>query len=199
MNLSIKNYQLKEHKNISLHSGNLLRLIQDYPIFINHFLNITTGFPSYGPKLRREHSGPVSLSDIDEAQRIMRLTVITKAFAGGVTAVGSQGAFKTQQANYFVLNDSSSYSAKSKNSNHFYVIPINTAINSILKNSKDGEYKFDVKYGNRKELMVSSNFQGSKPNYSAAWKRIRKMVIDLGRRSVSVEMSKSALRRLEVQ
>lgn len=56
LNLSIKNYQtnIKGRKEVSLHQGNLLRLIQEETELINHFLNIIPSRESNGRTMKKE-------------------------------------------------------------------------------------------------------------------------------------------------
>ena len=54
LRLSIKNYQSGLHSNISLHSGNFLRLIQGEDNFINHYLNIATTRTGGKKELKKE-------------------------------------------------------------------------------------------------------------------------------------------------
>lgn len=79
---SVKNYQPKS--SITLQKGNrsLLNFIQDYPIFANHYMNITVEHPE------DQNS---SVLDIAGAHRLMKLTIIVHALVGGSrTTTGRQ-------------------------------------------------------------------------------------------------------------
>ena len=95
INTSIKNYNLSnKNANLKLLGGkNLLALVQDYPVFINHFLNIVgihtdTNF---------------SPNDIELAHRAMKITAFVKAISGGVYT--DQGY--SDKVDLLIVNDNS--------------------------------------------------------------------------------------------
>jgi len=94
-NLSVKNYQTAKHSDISLHSGNLLRLIQQETDFINHFLNIASEREANGRSMVLEKKGEFNKNAISMAQRAMQELVLARGLVGGVFS--DQGV--TSQAN----------------------------------------------------------------------------------------------------
>lgn len=94
LNLSIKNYDLSNNNSLTLLSGrNLLGLVQDYPIFINHFLNIV------GTHVDDNFNN----NEIDYMHSAMKISAFIKAIAGGV--VTKQG--RNVAADLFIVNDNS--------------------------------------------------------------------------------------------
>jgi len=93
-NLSIKNYNFDSFNTITLHTGNLLRLIQDYHVFINHLLNI---FPERSP----QEGNNANLSGYATvAERILKELIAYKGLTGGVNAMMSDGSIqKTAEVN----------------------------------------------------------------------------------------------------
>ena len=96
INASVKNYNLKKYDSITLQSGNrpLTYFIQDYPLFVNHYLNITAAHPE-----GKQAGG----SNVSRAHNLMKLTIATHALAGAMrTTTGRQ-----KTAEILIINDSS--------------------------------------------------------------------------------------------
>lgn len=98
--VSAKNYNLKYKDHIHLLSGtSLLKMLQDYPNFANHYANITAA-----------HPGGISPKEdvINQAHDLMKMTLGAYAIAGGVYGRDESGAVgHSDQAEILLVNDSS--------------------------------------------------------------------------------------------
>lgn len=121
---SVKNYNFNLAKRgIHLHSGSsLLKMLQDYPIFTNHYANITVAHPA------KDDDKPSSI-DVAEAHRLMRLTIAAHALAGGLLGKRKDnGAIEhSQKAEILLVNDNSSKRG-------FRVYFVSDLINKIIQN-----------------------------------------------------------------
>jgi hypothetical protein len=74
MNASVKNVNLFSGENIHVHSGrSILEMMQDYPKFSNHYLNLTIHDPFM-------NNIPRDL--IDKAHKTLKLTIALHALTG---------------------------------------------------------------------------------------------------------------------
>lgn len=193
--LSIKNYQTQSESNpdrdIQLHSGNLLRLIQQETNFINHFLNLTSSRESEGRSPVKELKGDFKKEQANLAQDIMRELILSRSLIGGMFS--NQG--ETMQADYLVLNDSSN--------GYFYVVPMGAITEAgIMGNNKN---IFKIFYNGsstaNRELSIKNKWQVNEKmskinSYTMAYRRIRKMVISFAKVSVSAKMSAKQIKNL---
>lgn len=145
INASVKNVNLYSGSNISLLDGgkkgqNMLNMIQDYPIFANHYFNLMANAGRHDP-----FTGSI----LQQAHEVMKLTIALKAFAGGLQAADASGnTFKTQQAELFIVNHSSA----STKTGHYKVFFISDIINQICN-----------------ELDKWITIQGLPDNYANNW------------------------------
>lgn len=172
-NLSVKNYNLKNTSELSLFSGNLLRLIQEETDFINHYLNIVS---------IRDNLQLNNISDElrNKAKRIMKELILIKALTGGVQIGTNQF---TKKANYFVVHDSSA------DLNGFYVYDMNSLTSKILNLEK--EY-FNIKYGVSDFYL--NLYQGDFKGPSAGVARALRMVRTMAVRHIDVQLKLGALK-----
>ena len=100
INASIKNYNLSLQPDFGLLSGtSILKYVQQYTIFLNHYLNITA---SHSDKGKQPPNGIIKYFN-----QLMYLTITLKALAGGVYKLQNNQVVQSQQAELFVVNDNS--------------------------------------------------------------------------------------------
>lgn len=100
INASIKNYDLSLQPKFGLLSGtSILKYVQQYTIFLNHYLNITASHSDKGKQPPNE--------TIKFFNQLMYLTITLKALAGGVYKLQNNQVVQSQQAELFVVNDNS--------------------------------------------------------------------------------------------
>ena len=121
---SAKNYNFNLAKRgIHLHSGtSLLKMLQNYPTFTNHYANITAAHPA------KDDEKPRSI-DVAEAHRLMKLTIAAHSLAGGLLGERkSDGTIvKSKKAEILLVNDNSSKRG-------FRVYFVSDLIDKIIKN-----------------------------------------------------------------
>lgn len=89
LNFSVKNYA--SDNRISLLSGNIYPILDEYPDFLYHFLNTINLLPK--------------TSQADLLYQAAKYTVGVKALIGGVRALGDNGQIiRTEQADYLMVN-----------------------------------------------------------------------------------------------
>ena len=92
LNFSMKNYS--DASEITLLSGNIFPILDEYPNFLYHFLNLTNLAPS--------------TSGANLVYQAAKITVAIKALIGGVRAVDAKGGLiKTPTADYLIINTNS--------------------------------------------------------------------------------------------
>lgn len=181
--LNIKNYQFNKWDQISLFHGNLYRLVQNSPNFLNHFTNINQthrGGKRNGEKSTNKLTIPNSMKI--ESRQIMKALILVHALQGGITT--AQGS-KTDKANFFVVNDSSN--------GNFYVKATSSMIADAL--SPNSVLNFTVKYTPGGDTLKLNNKWANGAGYSAAYRRIRALVTDFARASIAVQIPTSYLRK----
>lgn len=143
---SIKNYNLQNtymSKDIHLLSGrSILTLVQDYDVFLNHYLNVVSNHPDKEP-------GEIDLTQAHEA---MKLTILLKALEGGVFS--NKGY--ADKAELFIINDNSQGKFKV-----YYISDILDKVSKKLEYLKTGDYdevkKLDNEWvGAKKDLDMSN-------------------------------------------
>lgn len=171
-NLSIKNYDLGTHSAITLHSGNFLRLVQDYTLFINHLLNV----------IPERESSPVNLSayqsDIDYT---LKSIVGTHGLVGGLNI---EGGGISKKANYFVVN-----ARGLEGGSQFKVYAMSTLANKIYKNPNS----VVVFYKGVKPENIKNSWVEGPASASAGYSRARNMVLQLARVGIEAKIRKEAL------
>ncbi len=166
---SIKNYNLAAHDNLTLLTGrNLLALVQDYPIFVNHFLNIVG--------VHRDDD--FMDSDVALMHSAMKISAFLKALAGGV--VTKQG--RNAAADIFVVNDNSQATGYYKV--YFLSDLLNNVINDINLMTID-----DYPDG----IWLQNRWAGVEPDWTQAAIRITTMVNIMRTMHLHISISKNAL------
>lgn len=170
--LSIKNYSLSH--DLGLESGTgILKLIQDYPKFVNHYLNITA-VPSDQKDIasRRNY--------ITEANIVLKLTMALKALVGGIWKVKDGNISRSQTAEMFVVNGKDGY---------YHVYFVDDIIELILKDS--GLIRIA---GLENDKTWTTRWIGEMayhdPNYSDAYRRINHLLAQLQGFKYKVELEK---------
>lgn len=112
VNVSAKNINLNSGYNISLLSGaNLVNYLQDYPEFVNHYLNVTANAVENDPDPndgyfsdRVAHLGQPVIAARDS----MKMTIALHALVGGVIGQAKGGGIsRSAKAALFLVNDNS--------------------------------------------------------------------------------------------
>lgn len=111
VNVSAKNINLNSGYNISLLSGaNLVNYVQDYPEFVNHYLNVTADIVENDPGSNGYFSdrGAYLGQPIIAARDSMKMTIALHALTGGVIGQSKEGVIgPSAQAALFIVNDNS--------------------------------------------------------------------------------------------
>lgn len=181
INASVKNINLKSGFNIGILKGaNLINYIQDYPQFANHYLNITSL-----SKSNHEHA---SSAKIMEANEVLKITIALHSLSGGLWGLQNkkaQQAFKTPQAELFIVNDSSG------DLGHFSVYFISDLMHEIVKNAGLIEIKELGPMKQFENKWVGINAEGKNLNY--AYARISSILAQLRVQKLTVSISPAVL------
>ena len=179
--LNIKNYNfanaLASNRDITLHNGNILRLIQDESNFINHWLNIFSMTNSGSPE-QREYA--------TQARVNMYLLLLIKGLEGEMLI---ETGGHTKRANYFMVNDASTGA--------FSVLPVAEMIKlagrtKSIKNLVHikGEKQLESIKGEWEKDGKSKN--GRALNRQAAYRRIRKSITEFAKTNVKIQLATQA-------
>ena len=164
-------------KGINIFSGtSSLNFLQDYPIFANHYLNITAN-------LGRLAFDQAPSGLIKQAHEEMKMTIALHALTGNVWGQSAGGAIgKTAQAEILVVNDTSNKYGQ------FKVYFMSDILNAISKNLKlitiDGLSENNPNWWVG-ELGVNNN--------QAAFKRVANILAHLHTQKLKVSISFDAL------
>lgn len=147
---SVKNYNSKGSKNISLHSGrSLYQMVQLHTNFLGHYANVMSTHGAWKKGVKKNLSAERSA-----AIEAMKITAALYALRGGMLIVGDDGRLKTMKpANVFIMNDYSQ--------GKFKVVTISHIMNNIERNLElfNLKPKLDnVRYNNK--------WVGSKGSYN---------------------------------
>lgn len=180
IDMSVKNVNLQMDNNIKILSGtSILQRLQDYPDFTNHYLNITA--KNLPPNENAE------TGDVIKANKVLKKTLLLHALIGDEWSIyeGQSMPVKNKSANTFVVNDNSKKQG-------YKVYFMSDILNTVFDDNDD-------KYISLDNFSLSqrwnNNWQGAynEPNYSDAYKRILKMLMQLHSFKISVGLHKSAL------
>lgn len=175
VNLSIKNYNLASDTNITLLTGkNLLGLVQDYPCFVNHFLNIV------GSHIDVRYE----IGSIDSMHKAMKITALSKALIGGVVTAEN----RNKATDLFVVNDNST-------TNGYKVYFLSDILNNVERNIE--LMKFDnYPSGYWNNGWIASKQGNGKlvtPDFTSAKIRITRLVNIMREMQLHISISKNAL------
>ena len=173
VDISIKNYNLNH--DITVHSGvNILSLTQDYPNFLNHYLNIAS--TRYGPYNERKYSP--DQGTIYKLNALLRQTMALKGLSGGIWKLGKGGQIsKGNEATLLVVND---------NSGRYVVYAISDLIWKILNNVEL------IKIDSIPDTKTWKNiWKTGELNYSNAYSRINMLLASLRSYHYKIQINKS--------
>ena len=163
-----------------LNGRSLLGLVQEYPHFVNHFLNIV---PERTGSNEAEGSRPDEAL-VKKAKEAMKLTILLKALVGGVYGIGRSGEVgKSASADFFVVNDSSAQNPK------FRVFQMGTIVNNVKKDINNllvtGDYDT---YTFKNQWTGDEKLSGVSAN-----KRIANLLMQMHQIGLSVSINKAVL------
>lgn len=170
---SIKNYSRIGEMGVHVHSGvSILSLTQEYTDFMNHYLNVSVRAAGSS----QDYSSANAI--LPKMNETLKLTMALKAIAGGILKLGKGGFGPSQQAEVFILNDSSGY---------YSVYFVDDLLDQIMKNINkyvkiDG-IESDTTW---KQIWVAS--QNNKKDYGAAYSRILGVLNQLHRFKLSISL-----------
>ena len=170
---SIKNYSKIGEMGVHVHSGvSILSLTQEYTDFMNHYLNVSVRAAGSS----QDYSSANAI--LPKMNETLKLTMALKAIAGGILKLGKGGFGPSQQAEVFILNDSSGY---------YSVYFVDDLLDQIMKNINkyvkiDG-IEPDTTW---KQIWVAS--QNNKKDYGAAYSRILGVLNQLHRFKLSISL-----------
>lgn len=170
---SIKNYSRIGEMGVHVHSGvSILSLTQEYTDFMNHYLNVSVRATGSS----QDYSSANAI--LPKMNETLKLTMALKAIAGGILKLGKGGFGPSQQAEVFILNDSSGY---------YSVYFVDDLLDQIMKNINkyvkiDG-IESDTTW---KQIWVAS--QNNKKDYGAAYSRILGVLNQLHRFKLSISL-----------
>lgn len=179
INVSAKNVNLKSPFGINILSGSsLLKMLQDYPTFANHYANITAKHTA------SDDSRPTA-DILSKAHNAMRMTIGAYALAGGMYGADKNNNFigHSKKAEILLINDNST--------GRFKVYFISDIISKLINNIEllDIEGYNNPSWSNN---WVVSDRGGKDVN--AGFRRSMKVVAQMHNVKMKVSLSKDALR-----
>lgn len=173
-NLSIKNVNLHSGFNVGIRSGsNILMLIQDYGLFVNHMLNV----------LANVRDDPISPGggDIVAMQNALKLTIFLRALIGGIHIEGGK---KSEVADFFVIRDNSN------SGNEFQFFYVGDILSQVENNISLLEISGLPVSSSDLSFSVANTWVGPEddPSYLSANKRITNLINYLKSISYKVQL-----------
>lgn len=181
MNASVKNVNLFSGKNIHVHSGrSILEMMQDYPKFSNHYLNLTIHNPIMNS---------ISKDIIQKAHDTLKLTVALHALTGKQWSETKEGNIvQTQQAELFIVNDQRGAA------DSFKVYYMADLLQSVDDNLSYLHIKDFDKVTNRHGLEYANKWADPRePNRQSAYKRIHNLLAHFHSASLEVSINPQVL------
>lgn len=170
---SIKNYSRIGEMGVHVHSGvSILSLTQEYTDFMNHYLNVSVRARGSS----QDYSGANAI--LPKMNETLKLTMALKAIAGGILKLGRGGFGPSQQAEVFILNDSSGY---------YSVYFVDDLLEQIMKNINK-YVKIDGIELNTTWNQIWVASQNNKNDYGAAYSRILGVLNQLHRFKLSISL-----------
>ena len=178
---SIKNYDITNTNFSALKGTDILSFIQDYPVFANHYLNVTADHNDKHP----------SSSLLDQAHETLKQTIALHALAGGTwSKKRGQDFSREKMAEVFVVN----YHGNNKGKYKIYFI--NDLLNKIEKNLELLNIQVDGVSDLMNPEWKNDYVEGPK-NFKTGYKRIASMLADINSRSFSVQVNKEIFDKKE--
>lgn len=180
INASVKNVNLHSGHNISLLSGtSLLNILQDYQLFTNHYLNITS---TIGRSPDDKKPNNILLQ---RAHDLAKLTLVTHSFMGYVWGADKNGNIDhTKKAEIFVVNDTS------QTKGYFKVYFISDLLDKIWQNINLANVE---DFNTIKEYKNEFLGEQQDKNIPAAFARIAKILTELHKMKLEVSVSPQIL------
>ena len=185
INASIKNYNVNDKFGIHILSGtSIFKRTQDYPEFMNHYLNIATKNSTENKKITQAPSFIVK-----SFNNLLYKTIVLHALIGDEWGIDNnkQGR-STSKADIFVVNDNSGTGG-------FKVYFMDEIIDNLLRSTgTDDIYHINgmeltKRWNNEMEPALSKDTT----RYQAAYRRILKLLKQLHEQSLSVSISPKVL------
>lgn len=176
-NMSVKNVNFYSGYNVSIRTGtNILILVQDYPLFLNHFLNVVGGdegfqgnyAATWGQDIANAKTIPDS-AEVYAMKEAMKLTIFVRSLVGGIWTEGGQ---KSDIADFFVIRDNSAL-------NGYKIYAVDELYLTVAKNLQklkvEGFPWYDANY-----FRNANEWQGTiTPNWKEASSRITNLINSL--------------------
>lgn len=178
INASVKNVDLGTGFNISILKGaNLITYIQDYPVFANHYLNVTANIH------RSWDRAPKNI--IHQAHEALKMTIALHALTGNLWAQKKDGAvFKTGTAEIFIVND------VSQAKGHFKVYFMSDLMKALANNIN----YLTIKDFNENKSYYSNKWVGTQQhNMKFAWARVANILAQMRVQKLLVSISPEIL------
>lgn len=175
---SVKNYNINA-KSINILNGvSLLKYLQDYPEFANHYLNLTTIHAIGGP------SGTL----LEQAHRTMLLTIALGALMGASQGrqVNSDKFMSLSQAELLIINRTTAGQQRG----NFQVYFMSDIIKEIEQ--RLDLVRFEGIPVNQPKLW-EMEYVGKTPNVKAAYRRAANVLAQLHQQQLNVSLSTDAL------
>lgn len=170
---SIKNYSRIGEMGVHVHSGvSILSLTQEYTDFMNHYLNVSVRARGSS----QDYSSANAI--LPKMNETLKLTMALKAIAGGILKLGKGGFGPSQQAEVFILNDSSGY---------YSVYFVDDLLEQIMKNINK-YVKINGIEPNTTWKQTWVTVQNEKNDYGAAYSRILGVLNQLHKFKLSISL-----------
>lgn len=185
INASIKNYNANDKFGIHILSGtSIFKRTQDYPEFMNHYLNTATKNSTENKGITQAPS-----SIVKSFNNLLYKTIVLHALIGDEWSIDSnkQGR-STSKADIFVVNDNSGTGG-------FKVYFMDDIIDNLLRSTgtDDMYHIHDMTLTKRWNNEMEPSLSNDKTRYQAAYRRILKLLKQLHEQSLSVSISPKVL------
>lgn len=185
--MSVKNYNLAKNSSGKIHflSGtSLIATLQEYPDFLNHYMNITA-----------DHPGRYSNTMLyTSAKNTLKLLLATKALEGGSISQGGAG----KKADILIINNSGNTTSSAQG--QYLVADINTIANNLARSLSILQHVSLGKPLDSSSFALDNVWQGENkvPYYGYAMARIRKIIQQMHSTKFDVQISVKELRKSQV-
>lgn len=176
---SIKNYDIESNEFTVLKGVSILKYIQDYPDFANHYFNITA----------HHDDKRVDGSLLNDAHEALKMTVGLHALAGGTWGSQTKGGelSKEKMAEVFIVN----YHGGGKRGN-FKIHLMADLLDKIENNLSLLDIKIDG-ISDLKSPEWKNEFHGENKSFRDAYYRIANMLGSIHQKGFSVQINKNTL------
>ena len=178
INASVKNINLRSGHNINILDGaNLITYIQDYPVFANHYLNVTANIHRGWDRAPRDM--------IQKAHETLKMTIALHALTGKLWAQFSDGSVsQTAQAEIFIVNDISNRHERFK---VYFMSDLMQSLGENINYLKIKDFDENKSYYSNKWVGTQQH------NMTSAWARISKILAQMRMQKLNVSISPKIL------